>query len=128
MVLGEHNHPVRSVLNVRGELLAFTNSDIWRRGSGGFTRIDSVRRVEASGQGDSVPLFRMLFELHSGAIMGFLGKLLFDFVGLFIVFLCASAFYLWYYPWKRKPGLSDNKGRGLFKTLFKYHLKIGTNR
>ncbi len=129
VALGKENEPIRSILNVHGDLVVFTPSHIWRSPNGGvsnhFERLNSVRQVGPEGQGESVALIRLFFELHSGAILGFFGRLLFDLVGLAIVFLCASAFYLWYYPWRRRSNSDRKQGRGLFQTLFRYHLKIG---
>ncbi len=124
--LGEQRHSVRSILDVRGELVAFTPSSIWRAADAGdFQRLHSVRQVEPGGQGERIALIRLFFELHSGAILGLLGQLLFDMVGLAIIFISISAFYIWYYPWRRRAGPRGTEGRGLFKLLFRYHLKIG---
>ena len=152
--LGDDEEPIRSILNVGDSLLVFTTSAIWRCSTDDallrFQQIESTRLVEPNGDAYDVSLVRLFFDLHSGSIMGLPGRLLFDVAGLAIIFLCFSAFYVWYYPWRRRrrarasrpgrrrkttrsasfssfkrPSGRFKPGQSVFRFLFKYHLKIG---
>ena len=150
--LGENESNIRSIVRIRDSILVFTDSEIWRCAANdpglAFEEEPALRLAEPNGKAGHVSLVFLLFDLHSGSILGLLGKLLFDLVGLTTVFLSVSAFYLWFYPWRRrkraraprdvraKPhaaaGLESRRGRRRvkpgqksFRLLFKYHLKIG---
>lgn len=131
--LGEETQPVRSILALNGSLLVFTTSSVWRsprEGELAFRPVEVTRVIPASSERD-ISLITFLFDLHSGALFGLPGKLLFDLAGITIVILCLSAFYLWYFPWRRRRQLKASirpgptVGRSMFRSLLKYHLKIG---
>lgn len=75
--------------------------------------------------GKRVPGYRLLFELHSGKLFGLPGRLLVDFSALLLLFLCVSAFYIWYLPWSRRKFSRKKKKSPLFSFLYSYHLTVG---
>ena len=73
-----------------------------------------------------VTAVEVFFHMHDGRIWGLPGRILFDFMGLVIIFLSVSAFYMWYIPKKinkRKGNLKNN--RKFYRFFHKYHKKIG---
>jgi hypothetical protein len=71
-----------------------------------------------------IPLFRLLFSLHSGKVFGTTGRLLVDIAAAGLIFLCLSAFYIWLFS--KKPRLFPRQtGKRLFTFSFRNHLKIG---
>ncbi len=109
--------------------------------------------VSHTSDGEQISLVQPFFELHSGSIFGLAGRLLFDLVGLIVIFLSITAFYLWYFPGaarrtkrrcacvgqssesdsvesKTQTGAASTKAqltkkRFVFAFFFKYHLKLG---
>lgn len=121
---------IKKILHINDRLVLFSDSDVF---SSAFPAEKfHFEKVTASQESESeyVSLVDLFFELHSGSIWGFPGKLLFDLAGIILFFLSVSAFYSWYYPWKRKKqkpfGIqSSGRVRRMFKWFFKYHLKLG---
>ncbi len=134
--LGDTSHPVRTLLAVDEGMLVFTDSHVYTcpRDAPGEPRCRLVpaRRVPREGEAKRASLVLFFFDLHSGALWGLPGKLLFDVVGVITVLLSFSAFYLWYYPRKRRRERARRRrtkrsavAHGSFRLLFHYHLKIG---
>jgi len=128
---------VRSVLLVGDKVLAFTDSDVFQAdataGEPVFRQVQVSRDVPDDVlKYQKLPLVLFFFDLHSGAIFGLPGKLIVDITGVIIIFLSFSAFYLWYYPRKRRNARKKSRRPGksklahsIFRKLFNYHLKIG---
>lgn len=78
-----------------------------------------------------ISLIQVFLELHDGSIWGLPGKLLWDAVGVVLLFLCISAFYIWYYPkkWKRQykknNGLVPRSNKKSWHFFFRNHKKLG---
>ncbi len=93
------------------------------------TSFRAVKTARAETE-SRVTLVKLFFDLHYGKVWGLLGLLLFDATGVVLFFLCVSAFYTWYFPWQsrrnKKSALLNNRlSRRAFKTMFRYHLKLG---
>ena len=71
------------------------------------------------------PLLRFFLKLHDGSLLGKTGRLLADAVGAALIFLCASAVYLWYVPWRRKRGNVIRKEARLFPFFHRHHRGVG---
>jgi len=69
------------------------------------------------------PFFRFLLKLHDGSLFGPTGRLIADIIGLVLIFLSLSAFYLWYVPWRRR--MREYRKPRYYKFLYRYHLKLG---
>ncbi|MCP4655195.1 MAG: PepSY domain-containing protein [bacterium] len=134
--LGDTSHPVRTLLAVDERILVFTDSHVYEcppeAPSEPRCRLVPARRVPRGGETKRASLVLFFFDLHSGALLGLPGQLLFDVVGMIIVLLSFSAFYLWYYPRKRRRERARSgrakrsaTAQGFFRFLFNYHLKIG---
>jgi len=118
------------ILRVNDKLLALTKSQVFESDLSeelNFKEIKLNRDVSV----DSIRLIDFFFSLHDGSIFGIFGKLLWDFAGIVILFLSISAFYIWYYPKKRKRKFKINNSynsdseKSVFKLLYKYHKKLG---
>ncbi len=129
--LGSEIKPVKKILHIDHQVVVLTESRAYSSGANpGELRFEPARFTR-DVQNSSVSLIDLFFHLHDGRIWGLPGKLLFDAVGLILFFLSLSAFYSWYYPWKRRRektnGVRTNPGvlRRAFKWFLKYHLKLG---
>lgn len=130
IALPVHEKRIYKLLRIDDVLLILTSSHLLR-----WTLVESQGAIEvldldaAINPHDRIPLVHAWFELHTGAIWGLGGRLLFDVVGLVMVFLCLSAAYLWYWPWKVQRAIRRRqrvKGRNpIYHWLLKYHLKLG---
>ncbi len=100
------NVEVKKVLKIGDRLVLFTPSNVWESSSGksgyDFKKTGLLR--EGENKVEKVSLVRLFFDLHGGHAWGIFGRILFDLVGLLIIFLSVSSFYIWYFPkkWKRK--------------------------
>ncbi len=118
---------IKKVLKIREKIVLFTQSDAWESPSGksgyDFKRIGLLR--QGDDKVEKISLVRLFFDLHGGHAWGVIGRILFDIIGLIIIFLSVSSFYIWYFPkkWKKKKEIRKNKkSYGFF---YKYHLKFG---
>ena len=129
--LGSEPEPVRKILQAKDSLLVFTDSHAYQSPLPPQALLFKPLRLARTSHEKQVSLVRLFFDLHDGKIWGLPGILLFDITGLILFFLSVSAFYSWYYPWKRKREKSKQKVkrprslRRLFKWFLKYHLKLG---
>jgi hypothetical protein len=126
------DEPVRALLRVGDDLVAVTGSGFFRGPLAAdrltLAAVSSSRALPETGPARDVSLVWLLFDLHSGEVFGLLGRLLVDAVGLVIVFLGLSAFWLWYFPGRlrRHPGeRAGAAARGLFRWMFRNHLRLG---
>ena len=113
----------KKIVDAGGRLLAFSKSHIYELSQVGALSEIKTARHEPEPQMSMVDLF---FELHGGDAWGLPGKLIYDAAGLITIFLCISAFYIWFYPKKLKWFKGKAKKRtSRFKIFYKYHLKLG---
>lgn len=129
--LGPELEKIKKILRVKDKLFVFTHSHAYASALPP-ARLEFERLpLNRTGVQNTVSLIKLFFDLHNGKAWGLPGLLLFDLTGLIILFLSISAFYTWYFPWKRKKLkresrlLTNKRSRRLFKLMFKYHLKIG---
>lgn len=137
VALGQEAEDVRKVLLVGDQLIAFTASHAYVSAAGGELEFQPAALVRAGGNDQqasaALPLVKLVFALHSGEIWGLPGRLLMDGVGLALMFLSASAIYVWYFPrskhWfprKRNSAAGgEERRRRVFQWLWRYHIDIG---
>lgn len=71
-----------------------------------------------------VSLFRTVWLMHSGQILGVPGKAMLDIIGVIFIFLCLSGIAIWLLP----KAMKRNVCRGikpLFMQSFKWHERLG---
>ncbi len=120
---------ILKIISVDSRLLAVTKSDLWisDRSQLQFKRWLPQRKSAVK----TISLVKVFFTLHDGSIFGLPGKIIWDIAGVVMIFLCISAFYIWYYPkkWRRqkrrKQKSTAKQEKNKFKFLFKYHKKLG---
>ncbi len=71
---------------------------------------------------EKINLIDYFRHIHSGNVWGLFGRLLFDILGLLIIFFSISAFYIWYFPRKKNKTSKGKKNYGFF---LKYHKRLG---
>ena len=132
--LGEGVEDVRRILQIGRRLVVFTDSHAYEsllHGDVGQLAFRLVR-LTREGPADDVSLLRFFFELHSGAVWGLPGRLVFDLAAVALIFLSISACYLWFWPrsrkWRRRPKIerrSKRLGKRWFTWLYANHLRVG---
>lgn len=84
---------------------------------------------EPSNYDNKVSLFRTLWVIHSGEILGMAGKLFSDLMALALIFLTVTGIMLWLFPGIIKTRKKKNKAaKGhirSFKWSLKWHNKLG---
>jgi len=112
--------PLRKLFLKPGGLLVFTDSNVIDYSIAKGGRIVTPVREERS----RVSLIEVFFELHDGSIWGLPGRLLWDAAALVLLFLCLSAFYVWFLPkqWKRKRRVRSQRIATSEKETFRFHL------
>jgi len=70
-----------------------------------------------------VPLFRLIFHLHSGETWGLPGRLAVDAVGVLLAFLCASGVWFWWR--RRRRSLARGAGGRVARWGLGWHLRLG---
>ena len=125
--LGGKRERAIKLLIVKDKLIVFTPSHAYASpfpsNDFKFKRL-MLQREEPDQQ---VSLIKLFFDLHGGTIWGLPGRLLYDVVGLIIIFLSVSAFYIWYFPRKKRRERKNHKNTSVKfnKVMFKYHFKLG---
>lgn len=126
---GSHD-PALKIIEAGDHLFALTSSGIFRSGLSGELLFEDFTPVRTS-KVKTLSMISVFLKLHDGSIWGLLGKLLWDAAGGVMLFLCISAFYIWFIPgrWKRA---FKRKGRRVNKTdrrvhvlMHRYHKKLG---
>lgn len=122
---------VLKILKVKKKLLVFTPSTVYSSPAEATNLHFTQANLYRPDSEKRVSLVKLFFDLHDGKIWGLPGKLLFDAVGLILIFLNFSAFYAWYYPKNLKRRRNKHSGRPakwkgqLFRFIHNYHLKLG---
>ncbi len=127
------NTPVRvvKIIRVKDRLIAFTPSHAYSAEISGKINSFSLYPLPRISSANSLSFVRLFFDLHDGSVWGLPGRLLFDLAGIIVIFLSASAFYIWYFPWRRARVIPSGKSalrrisQKSFKYLHRYHLKLG---
>jgi len=107
-------------------IVAFSESAAWQADPTSLDFIPADLQVAEQDASSRVPLFRVLHDIHNGAILGTPGKILLDISGIILVVLGASGLVIWFVPWRNRklPGLRQPPG-SFFRWCWKYHLKLG---
>ncbi|MEA2110104.1 MAG: PepSY-associated TM helix domain-containing protein [Pseudomonadota bacterium] len=117
---------VVELLQIDNRILAFTDSAIYQADTTvkppTFTPLALPRNLDKT---PTVPLFRWLLKVHDGSIIGLPGRLLADFIGLTLFFLCLSGVIIWYVIQRKKRHRSTFLSGKLFAFNYRWHLKIG---
>ncbi len=87
------------------------------------------RAITLAKSSQTIPLFRFIFALHSGELLGIVGILLMDLVALSLIYFCLSGLYYWLFPKAVGKNLLSKKqqikGGRVFRWLAKYHNSWG---
>lgn len=126
--LNGESKKIMKIIEAQDTIYAFSESEMYVSAKDKLN-FKSVRLCKLNKE-DSFSALEYFFELHSGEFLGHFGKILYDIVGIIAVFLSISAFYIWFYPKKRKFESKRNKLHSLkqlkiFQIFNKYHLKLG---
>jgi hypothetical protein len=125
IVKDEHNTIIAIANHHIYTVEATTSSDVADK----VTNKVNERAVTLAESSQETPLFRFIFALHNGELLGIAGVLLMDLVALSLIYFCLSGLYYWLFPKiVRKKMLSKRqqiKGGRTFRWLAKYHNSWG---
>ncbi len=114
-----------SLIAHHNKLFAITNYEVFSVNKNLLSPIP----IQLAPSDQKTPLFRFVFALHSGEILGITGVLLMDILAIALIFFCLSGLYQWLFPrvLKKFPltRTSKIKGGRIFRFLYNNHNVIG---
>ncbi len=115
-----------ALVETDGRIVAFSEHSAWQADTKALNFSQAELAIARQGSASTVPLFRVLHDIHNGAILGAPGKILLDISGIILVILGASGLVIWFVPWRNRklPTLRQPPGT-FFRWCWKYHLKLG---
>jgi hypothetical protein len=127
--LNNKNEKIVKILEYKDSLIVFTSSSAFITPNSNKLNF-KLKQLFKKENETKLTILELFFLLHNGELWGLPGKLLFDAVGIIIVFLSFSGIYLWLIPKsnKFKIFVKNNAKQikwKLFNWLYKYHLKLG---
>ncbi len=107
-------------------VVAFSEKAAWQADAAALNFTPAKLAVAEQDAAARVPLFRMLHDIHNGAILGTPGKIILDISAIILVVLGVSGLVIWFVPWRNRkwPTLRQPPGT-FFRWCWKYHLKLG---
>lgn len=94
-----------------------------------YTNFNKIELPAPEGYEKEASLFRTMWTLHSGELFGFIGKLVVDILGVFVIILCITGIVLTFFPniirRKKKKGKNTKGNTAFFRGSLKWHNKIG---
>jgi uncharacterized iron-regulated membrane protein len=119
---GKRPHVV-DLLEADGRVLALTRDRLYHAdptSPGAFSEVTLPRAPEPER---GLPLFRLVFHLHSGALWGPAGRLFVDLSGLLLVFCAVTGTWFW---WRRRRGsLARGRVGKLVRRGLSWHIRLG---
>jgi hypothetical protein len=118
-------------ITMRGEkLVVMSRSELWitsdSPGAWEFSRFELPRALDDDGR---TSLFKTLWVIHSGELLGLPGILLVDLLALVLIFLVVTGYLYFFFPrWLRSRKKKKLAVSGMVKTIrfsVKWHNKIG---
>ena len=113
------------LLNHEGRIMAFSPHGCYSAAVSQEKPVFKQLSMQIETAGQWVPGYRILFELHSGKLFGLPGRLIADATALVLIFLCVSALYIWFIPWKKRIFRMRPKKNRWLKPMYSYHLLTG---
>lgn len=127
IALPEKNPRVVKVHQYNDRLLVMTRDHLYTLSLKHLNQVRSWPLKVPEGSDGKVSLFRTLWVLHSGEMLGITGKLLVDLVGIVMIFICLSGFYYTLLPkFARKTSLKLRlKLQKINRTSIRWHNLTG---
>lgn len=111
------------LVRMGGGLLALTRDRLYRSYPASPLVFRDQTPARADAEALRVPLFRFVFDAHSGQAWGLPGQLTVDLLGLSLLFLTLSGVWFWWR--KRRRTLVVGRGGRLARTGLSWHLRFG---
>ena len=115
-----------SLVDNGDKILAVSNHHIFQIDSAQKLQYFPIKMQKSQRQ---TPLYKLIFELHSGEVLGIVGILLMDLLALALIYFCLSGLYQWFFPKVvRRNWLNHEakiKGGKTFRWLAKNHNRWG---
>jgi len=85
-----------ALVETADRILAFFESAAWQADIPSLNFVPVDMKIAEQHGASRVPLFRVLHDIHNGAILGTAGKILLDISGVILLLLCLSGVYDWW--------------------------------
>ncbi len=121
--LPDGSPPVVDLLTADGRVLVLTRDRVYAANPVWPPRFVDATPPRAPEPGGRLPLFRLVFHLHSGETWGLPGRLAVDAIGLLLGFLGASG--LWFWGRRRRGSLARGLGGRLARGGLRWHRRLG---
>ncbi len=123
LLLGKNNiTKVMKIIYSNNKLIIITDSNVFTTRINNTTNFEFTNLHINRSDNKKINLIDYFRHIHSGNVWGLFGRLLFDILGLLIIFFSISAFYIWYFPKKKNKTSKGKKSYGFF---LKYHKLLG---
>lgn len=127
--LPEKSPRVVKISENKTEVLVLTRSHLYKivNETSGNEKISEINIPSASNSDGKVGLFRTLWIIHSGELLGLPGKILVDLVGLVLIFIVLSGYFYTFLPsiTKRAGEKLKSRLKKINRTSIQWHNKIG---
>lgn len=114
------------IIEANGDLLVMTRSHIMKADISGFTVLSIPQAETYDGK---ISLFKTLWQIHSGEILGLPGKLFVDLLAIVLLVMCFTGLVYFLFPkWikrRRKKKLDVKSEVKFLKQNSKWHNKFG---
>ncbi|MFU8858063.1 MAG: PepSY domain-containing protein [Deferrisomatales bacterium] len=120
---GNGRETVVDLLEADGALLAVTRDRVYRGDTAWPPAFVDATPARAADPERRLPLFRLIFELHSGGVWGLPGRLAMDALGVLLAFLCLTGAWFWWR--KRRRTLARGVGGRWARKGLGWHLRLG---
>jgi hypothetical protein len=123
--LGSHREreTVVDLIRVENRVLAVTRSRVYTARLGDSLQFADTTPTRVPEPTRRIPLFRLVFHLHSGDVWGLPGRLAVDLLGLAVAFLTVTGAYFWWR--KRRRTLARGSGGRWARRGLVWHNRLG---
>ncbi|MCE1201259.1 MAG: PepSY domain-containing protein [Bacteroidia bacterium] len=125
-----HDERIMDLSEAEGKLYVVSRSEVFVSSiEDEETKFEQITLPPAHGDDGKISLFRTLWVLHSGEVLGLAGKLVVDLLGLLLIFFVVTGYIYFFFPKlirRRKRG--GRNAEALAKTnrfSIKWHNKLG---
>lgn len=113
-----------SDITTKGDSVIVVGRDMLYVGTPPYTSFEPLELTAPTNYDARVSLFRSVWLMHSGQILGIPGRVMLDLIGVLFIFLCLSGIAIWLLPKAMKRNVCSGI-KPIFKHSFKWHERLG---
>lgn len=120
----KHNDIRFSDITTKGDSVIVVGRDMLYVGIPPYASFKPIELQTPTDYDAHVSLFRTVWLMHNGQLLGILGRVALDVIGVIFIFLCLSGIAIWLLPKAMKRN-ACRVIKPLFKQSFKWHERLG---